>query len=424
MAHVLSPYRDVLRTPGAWQFSAAGALARLPISMVGIGTVLMVSTLYGDPGRGDYALAGRVSAVYIVAGSIASPQLARLVDRYGQARVMRPSILVSAVALVTLMLLATTHFAEWGLWVAGAVTGCAMGSMGALVRARWSNVLTDGRQLHTAYSLEAAVDEVVFIVGPVLATVLATALFPQAGLMIPVAAMLGGGYWFLSMRSSEPPARPLVPDAARQRTVLRHPGMVVLALVFAAVGAIFGATDVATVAFAEEHGSKGSAGAILAVFATGSLLSGLAYGARHWASPLWRRFTVGVLLLAVGVCPFFLVTSIPMLAAVMFVTGFAIAPTLVNGNALVQQFVAPGRLTEGLSWVGTSLGVGVSIGASAGGALIQRGGARGGYLVVVMAGAAAVLATVLSLRTLRSETAEVPLEQQQAPTGPTTDPTA
>ena len=83
---MLSPYRDILTRPGALAFSASGVLARLPMSMVGIGIVLMVSALYGS-----YGLAGRVSAVYVIAQALCSPQLARFVDRYGQARVMRPA---------------------------------------------------------------------------------------------------------------------------------------------------------------------------------------------------------------------------------------------------------------------------------------------------------------------------------------------
>ena len=69
---------------------------------------------------------------------------------------------------------------------------------------------------------------------------------------------------------------------------MRSGGMVVLAFVFAAVGAIFGATDVATVAFAGEQGHPELAGVVLEVFALGSMIAGLLYGARHWTAPLWR----------------------------------------------------------------------------------------------------------------------------------------
>jgi MFS family permease len=390
------PYGEILSRPGALAFSAAGVIARLPISMVGIGIVLMISA---QPD--SYGLAGRVSALYVVVQAICSPQLARLVDRHGQARVMRPAIAVSALGLIGLVSAHAAHAPSWYLYLAAAVTGAAIGSFGALVRARWSHLLRDARQVHTAYSLESSLDELVFIVGPVLATVLATGVQPTAGLVVPAVAMIAGGYWFLSQRVTQPPTRDVVAGEGRG-SVLRSRGMVVLAVAFIGMGSIFGATDVATVAFAEEQGRKGSAGPILAVFALGSMISGLGYGIRHWLSPLWKRFAVGMVALALGVSLFFLVDSLPVLAAVMFITGFAIAPTIINGNGLVQLFVPANRLTEGLTWVGTSLGIGVSVGSSIAGNLIDGRGSEGGFLVVVGSAVFAVVATLVSLRALRA----------------------
>ncbi|WP_255595951.1 MFS transporter [Cellulomonas sp. C5510] len=399
---MLGTYRDVLDRPGALAFSGAGVIARLPMSMVGIGIILMIESLHGS-----YRLAGAVSAAYVLAQAVCSPQLARLVDQHGQARVMRPALTVSAVALVALVLCATLDAPVWTLYATAVLVGATIGSFGALVRARWSHVLSDPRSLHTAYSLESALDELVFVVGPILATTLATAVAPSAGLVVPVVGMVLGGYWFLAQRRTEPPPhgrRPVGPDGVRARrvSVMRSGGMVVLAVVFVAMGSIFGATDVSTVAFAEEAGRQALAGVVLAVFACGSMISGLLYGARHWVTPLWRRFAIGMVALAVGVSLFVLVSSMTMLAVVMFVVGFAIAPTLVNGNGLVQHFVARERLTEGLTWVGTSLGVGVSLGSWVAGSMIDRQGSHGGYLVVVGSAALAVVAVLASLRTLRA----------------------
>src|SRR6478752_4915158 len=395
---MLQPYRDVLTRPGALAFSGAGVLARLPMSMVGIGIVLMVSTLYGS-----YGLAGRVSAVYVVAQAVCSPQLARLVDRHGQSRIMRPAIAIAAVGLVGLVVAASTEAHEAWLYLAAVVTGAAIGSFGSLVRARWARVLgDDAHRMHTAYSLESALDELVFIVGPVAATLLATGVEPSAGLVVPLVAMLVGGYWFCALKATEPPVAPK--DQPRPRgSVLRTPAMLVLVLVFVAMGSIFGANDVSTVAFADEAGHKNLAGPVLAVFAAGSLVSGLLYGTRHWKRPLHLRFANGMIALAVGVSLFFFVHSLWALAAVMFVTGFAIAPTLINGNALVQQLVPAERLTEGLTWVGTALGVGVSVGSSVAGARIDAAGSHAGFLVVVVSAAVAVVAVLLSYRTLRGE---------------------
>ncbi|EYR63360.1 major facilitator transporter [Actinotalea ferrariae CF5-4] len=392
---MLQPYRTVLSRPGTLAFSAAGVVARMPMSMVAIGIVLMVSDLYGS-----YGLAGQVAAAHVVAHAVCAPQLARLVDRHGQARVMRPAVTFAAASLAALVAVASVGGPVPLLFLTAALSGATAGSVGALVRARWSHALDDPREVHTAYSLESALDELVFVVGPIVVTLLATTLAPQSGLVLPVVAMLLGGLAFLAQRRTEPPTA-LHDVSGGRLDVLRSAGMIVLVVVFVAMGAIFGATDVATVAFAEEQGRKGLAGVVLAAFALGSLLSGLGYGVRHWVAPLWRRFVLSVVLLALGVSLFFVVESLLALAAVMFVTGFAIAPSLITGNGLVQELVAPGRLTEGLTWVSTALGAGVAVGASVGGALIDRDGASGGFLVVVAAAVTAVVAALAGSRTLR-----------------------
>ncbi len=399
---MLSPYRKILSRPGALAFSSSGVIARLPMSMAGIGIVLMVEALYHS-----YGLAGRVSAVYVLAQAICSPQLARLVDRHGQARVMRPAITVSSLGLIGIVTAALSHAPTPWLYATAALTGATIGSFGALVRARWSNLLTAPRDVHTAYSLESALDELVFVVGPVVATILAANVSPAAGLLVAVIGMIGGGFWFLSQRATQPATAVRHADAVRHRSVLRSGGVVVLAIVFVAVGTIFGATDVATVAFADEQGRPDLAGVVLAVFALGSLISGLLYGLRHWTTALWKRFIVGTVVIALGTSLFVLVQSMTVLALVMFVVGFAISPTIINGNALVQHFVPRERLTEGLTWIGTALGVGVSVGASVAGMAIDARGSHGGFLVVLGAAVLAVLAAVGSLRVLRAGTVDV-----------------
>ncbi|ROS79183.1 MFS transporter [Cellulomonas sp. PhB143] len=395
-----NPYLAVLRIPGGARFSAAALLARMPMSMLGIGTVLMVERVYGS-----YALAGRVSAVLVLAQAVCSPPLARLVDRAGQRRVMLPLIFLAAVGLAGLVLVGNAHGPEALLYLFAAVSGGSSGSFGSMVRARWSHVISDPRTLHTAYSLESALDEVVFVVGPALVTILATGVAPSAGLLVALVAAFVGGLWFVSQRATEPPTSETAPDDGgrrrRGRSAMRTPGMLVLVLVFVAMGMMFGSIDVSTVAFADEHGRPGVSGLLLGVFACGSLISGLVYGARHWVSPLWRRFVVGVVALAVGAALFTVATSLPVLAAVMFVTGFAIAPTLINGNALVQNLVRPDQLTEGLAWVGTSLGIGVSVGSSIAGGRIESDGAAGGFHVLMAAAGIAVVVTLVSVRRIR-----------------------
>jgi hypothetical protein len=313
---------------------------------------------------------------------------------------------VSAVGLLGLVGGGMLAVAPVWLFLAAAVTGAGMGPFGALVRARWTLLLsTEPGRLHTAYSWESALDEVVFIIGPVITTVLATSVNPAAGLVLPGVAMVVGGLWFLSQRRTAPAPAPRSQPRTRG-TVLRAPGMVALLVVFVAIGAIFGATDVATVALATEQGHKALAGVILGAFGVGSLVAGLVYGARPRNGPLARSFVIGAVLLALGISSFALVTTLPALAVAMLITGLTIAPTIINGNALVSLLVPATRLTEGLTFLGTSIGVGVSVGSAVGGAMIDAHGARGGFLVTGAAGVIVLASALLSAPTLKLRAAQ------------------
>jgi len=375
---VFRPYLKVLAVPGASAFSIAGVFARLPISMLGLSIILMISQLYGE-----YGIAGRVAAVFIAVQALCSPQIAKLVDRHGQARIMRPAIVIHLLGLSLVATVVLLRVPEWALYLSVVPAAMTMGSMGAMVRARWSYVLDDPRDVHVAYSLESVFDELTFIIGPVVATILSTVVFPGAGILVSSLALAIGGFVMLGQKDTEP--APTGRDHSTKGSVMASSGMLIVVGIFLLVGAIFGATDVSTVAFTEVRGLESYAGAVLACFAMGSLISGLIYGSRNWVQPVDTRFVLGAIAIAIGVIPLVFITSVPILAGVMFMTGFAIAPTLISGNALVQEFVAPGRLTEGLTWVGTALGIGVALGSSAAGSVIDEFGARGGFASAAVA---------------------------------------
>ncbi|HSN12300.1 MAG TPA: MFS transporter [Propionibacteriaceae bacterium] len=392
-------YREILTLPGAWKFSAAGLLARAGGAMMGIGTVLMVSALYGS-----YGLAGALAAANGVSWAVGTAVLSNLVDRYGQRRVMFPAILVSAVSLGLVVAFALWALPAWTLFPPALVSGFTGGSPGALVRARWNHVIENPRQLHTAYALESTLDELTFVVGPVAATALSTQVHPTAALVAPIVLGLLGAQLFYSQRSTEPPPVPPKPAAERppfvSRLILLVPGVGPVIAVNLLIGCVFGSIDVSVVAAATGWNMRGASGAVLAVFSLASGVAGFVYGSRGWSSPLSRRFLVGVVLLFVFASPMPFISSIVALALIGVLVGATVAPTLINGNTLVGRLVPHGRLTEGLSWMGTGIGIGASIGSSISGAVIDDAGHRGGLVIVVLFAALAALVALASTRTL------------------------
>lgn len=392
---LLTSYQRILSEPGALLFSLTGLVARLPISMAGLGIVLLVQAA-----NGSYGVAGAVSAAYMVANALLAIVQGRLVDRLGQGAVLAVSAVVFGVAMVALV---TSVQAGWPIlttYAAGAVAGGSLPQVGSCVRARWSYVLSSPADVQTAYALEAVVDEAVFIVGPIVVTLLATTVHPVAGLAAATIAGVAGSLAFSAQHGTEPPvhrhdfstgARPALP----WRTV------VPLAVVSAALGVLFGAAEVTTVAFADEQGHKAAAGGLLALWALGSLLSGVVTGAVAWRRGPTVRVRWGAAAMALAMTPLFLVHSLPLMGLVLLVGGVSIAPTLVAALSLLEQSVPAARLTEGMSIMQTGLVAGVAPGATLSGIVVDGHGASAAYLVSVGAGLLAALAAQLLPRESR-----------------------
>lgn len=243
------------------------------------------------------------------------------------------------------------------------------------------------------------------MVGPVVATAMATLVHPVAGLVLPVVLTLVGALTFYSQRATEPPILPRETVAGarvplRERLVVLFPGVGPVIAVNLLIGAVFGSIDITVVAAATSMDARGSAGLVLAVFALASAAA-FYYGARHWRSPLPIRFLVGVIALLVTAFGLLAANSVLLLAAVGVVVGVTIAPTLINGNTLIKQLAPAPRLTESLAWMGTGIGIGASLGSSVAGKAIDSGGYHAGFWVVVVSAALAALISVGSYRTLR-----------------------
>ncbi|HLL36120.1 MAG TPA: MFS transporter [Streptomyces sp.] len=389
-----SPYRALFAAPGSKAFSAAGLLGRMPLSMMGIGVVTMISQL-----TGRYGLAGALSATIALAAAVVGPQVSRLVDQYGQRRVLRPATLLSLAAGALLLFAAHYRWPDWVLFVACVGIGCVP-SVGAMIRARWAAVYRGTPQLHTAYSFESVVDEICFIFGPIISIGLSTAWFPEAGPLLAGCFLAVGVFWLTAQRATEPEPHPRA-EHGGGRSALRSPGLQVLVTTFVATGAIFGAVDVVTVAFADEQGHKGAASVVLALYAAGSCAAGAVFGLLRFKGAPEPRWLLGVCAMAVSMIPLLLVGNLPFLAVALFVAGLSIAPTMITTMSLIEEHVPRAQLTEGMTWVSTGLAVGVALGSSVAGWVIDAAGARAGYGVPAVSGAVAVAVGFLGYRRLK-----------------------
>ena len=389
----LGRYREVLRTPGAVAFVIPGAVGRMPMAMLSLALVILLTAV-----TGSYGIAGAVSATAALLYAVVTPAAARLADRYGQARVLRPQVAVFAAATAALALCAMDRAPVWTLAVTAGLSRATMPSLGPMVRSRWSRLLGGTALLDTAFSLEGIADELIFITGPMLVVALAAGFTPVASVLVTAALSVVGVLGLIRQRHSEPPAVPVT--RTHGPTVLRSPGLRVLIGMNACLGAMFVAVDLATIAFAQHHGNRAAAGPLLGLYGVGSAVAGVWYGARRWRSSHAFRLIAALAVTVLGVAPLAFMPGIWPMAAAITAAGLGISATLTSSYRVAEMAVPPGQRTEAMSWLTTAAATGTSLGAPLAGHLIDLRGAPAGYLFALAAGLTAVAITLLHRRRL------------------------
>jgi MFS family permease len=381
----------------------AAFIGRLPLSMVGLGCVLLVASE-----TGSYALGGAVAAVGAVTTALAGPFIGRLADTRGQRRVLLPVLVIFVISGLG-FLFAVKH--DWPLLVVFAtagVAGACIPPVSSMIRVRWTHLLRGSHSLPTALAMESVVDEFVFIVGPVLVTFLSTTGHATSGVVTAFTLAAVGSLLFAAQGRTEPP--PGGHESRNGPSAMRTPGLRVLFVVGTAVGAILGTLEIALVAFADQVGAKPMSGALIAALALGSMASGIGWGMVHWRRPLRHRLAAVLVLLTVLSIPLTLIHDIWVMVPFVLLAGVAVSPSLISSFTLAEVLVPRAAVTEAFTWIGTALGLGVAIGASVAGKVVDVSGANAAFLVATVAAAIAAVAVALCQRLL-----QVPAEHATAP---------
>ena len=386
----MSRYAAVLRVPHVAALIAATLLARLPI---GINALAIV--LYLRAERGSFVIAGAVAGAVAAGSGIGAPIQGRLVDAFGQRRVLVPLAIVHAGALGALVLGTEARAAAAVLLACGALAGFAIPPTSSVLRSMWPSLLRDRPELlQPAYALDSVMIELIFVLGPLLAAAVATVLEPQAALAISAACVVVGTIAFTAL----PPSRAMRPDPHRPRAgalgALASPGLRTLALTSLPAGVGIGICEVALPAFADAYGAAAAAGILLAVWSLGSAAGGLVYGALPNRPPLDRVHLVVTALLPLGLLPLAAAPSVAVMALLLIPAGMFIAPLLATRNELVGWVAPEGSRTEAQTWPLTALVGGIAIGAALAGVIVEAASWRTAFLA---AGAIAALGTFVAV---------------------------
>jgi MFS family permease len=422
-------YLRLLRhRPARGPFLAA-MIARLPLSMAPLGILLLV-----ESERGTYTLAGLVTGAYAVGSALGTPLWGRLMDRFGQVRVLAPTALASA-SLVTALALATVSSVPPPvvLGVLAVLAGFCYPAMSPALRAAWRTVFPDRESRRVAYALDATSVELIFVGGPLLLSLLLAVSPPVVPLLATAAAMAGGTLAYCrtdAARRSRPLATSVGSGGADRtgipgpRSAITATGVGAMLLVMLGLSIGFGQLDTSMAATAEELlGSTEKVGFLFLAIAGGSTAGGLVFGSRSWSFDERRAVPVLLVVFAVmlAVMAGLMTLAAPPLWALfplLVVTGATIAPILIMQQALLDHLAPAHRLNEAQAFLSAANTTGAAAGTAIAGVLIDYRGLDFSFGGAAAGAAAAALVALLSQsRWRRASAAKAVDAEEPAPVG-------
>ena len=420
----MSNYVRLFSFEGTRAFCISGAIARLPISMMGLGIVLALNHIYNN-----WTIAGTMSAAYVLSQAAVTPLYAKLFDRFGQRKVGVIALSAQVICMLSFATAALFHIPLPILFALAILMGVTQFAFGALVRTRWAYTLknqSDDTLLNVAYALESGIDEIVFIFGPILAAWLATSVHPVSQLFVPVLASGLGGAWFLSLKNTQPAVVKIVQVESapkydedvqnaiseqsedvqksnnatklidklslkqlrntnrknKPKNVLLYRGIIPLVVMFLVFNMSFSAFDVSVTAAMRAQGLDKLIGLQLALFACGSLVGAVIFGSHKFRGSNWSHLIVFLSLLTIGFILMNInIDRLVLLSIFELLSGLCVSPIFATGNLIVKDTIPEHSLTEGLSWLPTASATGASLGSMVAGFAIDAWSSQGGMMV-------------------------------------------
>ncbi len=383
-----TPYKRLLAIRRARTPMLGAGIGRLPIAGLSLATILLVRAE-----TGSFAVAGVVEAASAIAAAFSLPVQGRLVDRFGQTRVLVPICLLNPLSLIALVLAARAGAPPAALAAIGAASGATIPALSPCMRTLWSTLVTDPRLRQSAFAFDAALLEVSFVVGPLMTAALAAAGSPGTAVLVNGAFTTVGTLVYAVSAASR--SWRGAPSNTGWAGALRSPAVVALVLVEVAFGAAIGAMEISTTALATSFGAPAFSGLLISVQGAASMFGGLWYGSRHHSKPAAERYPRLCLLIALGFAPLLLTTTKADSVVLLIVSGFAFAPAGAVLYTLIDEVAPPGTATEASTWMITAIVVGLAAGNAVAGVLVSGGHPHRGYALAV---AAAFAAWVIAYR--------------------------
>ncbi|SDE10791.1 MFS transporter [Nocardioides lianchengensis] len=399
----LASYRRLFELAGT-TYVVVAFLARLPLAMSQLGTLLLVSDA-----TGSYGLGGLAAGALAVANAAGAPFAGALADRIGQRHVVLVQSLAGAGALVALVALVRGGAADAAVVATAALAGLAMPQVGPLARVRWRPITAptgvhQRRLVDVAFSYEGAADEASFAIGPALVGVGVAVVSPGGALLLAAAMLAIFGTAFALHRSARRVRRDGIPLPTGR---LLTPVLLVLVVAQLLIGSLFGATQTGTTVLATQAGVPGAAGLVHAVLGVGSAVAGVATAFLPERIGPERRMLGAAAALSVLSLPLLLVDGLAALVPVVLLLGCAVAPLMIAVFSLAERVVAPARVATAMTLLASATGLGYAVGSGTAGRLADAHGHTAAFAVTVTAMVLELLLVLAAQRRLRTALVEV-----------------
>ena len=385
-------YTALLALPGARRPVIASAVGSMPIGMFGLAVLLLAQDT-----TGSFAVAGRVVGAFGIGNALGAVAQGRLMDRLGQARVLRPAAVAHALACVALVIVARAGAGTGWLYASAMLGGLALPQLPAAMRSLWSVLARDQEQRETAYAMVAIVFEIAVLTAPALTAAIVVLASPEVAVITAAAFCAGGALAFSFTPASQ--AWRGEPHDVGWLGPLAASGMRTVFFVLGLFGTAVGVVQVLLPAFADERGSAETGGLYLALLSAGSLAGGLVYGARTWSGSPVRRLPSLMLGLAAGFALLAAANGPAVLAVLLLGCGLLLAPTTVVASTLLDTAAPAGTVTEAFAVMVMGIVAGTALGNALGGAIVEDASYAAGALC---AGAVVLLGAVLALARRRT----------------------
>ncbi|WOH20266.1 MFS transporter [Paenarthrobacter sp. GOM3] len=429
-------YKEMLSIRPVRRLLVVGMIARIPHSAAGVLLTLHIVLTLGQ----GYAAAGAAAAVMTIGIAVGAPWRGRRVDTVGLRRALIPSV-VSETVIWTIV----PHVSyEWLLPLVF-VGGLFTLPIFSVVR-QSLGVMVDGEQRRSAFALDSIATELVFMIGPAVGAVVATAGFSALGLTaVGISVSVAGLFlmWFnpptrsdvactpkesadraaadlaaaeAAMVASAPAhvqeaASEMAPATSRTAAIRSKVArnfswftvsVAALFAVAAGSGMVLSGSDVSIVGLLERGGHQNQIGIVFFFWCAASVVGGLIYGSmKRQISPMLLLLGMAALTIPMGFAQ-----DTWSLAFLSLLPGLLCAPVLSASSEKVADLVDEERRGEAMGWYGSALTAGVALGAPLAGIFIDNVGPSAGFAAIGAAGVVLCVAG-LALMSMRRRSARV-----------------